>query len=200
MALRATPAMRRGTPAELMQTFQRWGASVRARKANVSVAPDQAPTSDVTKKAFQHWRNSETGRWNPPQYSLRRQAQLVRAAYAVGDVDSVRASPKSARYLSRWNEMPTHEAFTGFPTVAWPQLSAEQDAVEARRIARTFSQHGPYAGRSQARMFKGKKGDRASRARQRLVEENMRTMDETIQEWREEKAAARAKAKPISPL
>ncbi|WFD24130.1 hypothetical protein MEQU1_002827 [Malassezia equina] len=200
MALRATPAMRRGTPAELMQGFSRWSASVRARTANVSVAPGEAPVSNVPKKAFEHWRNSETGRWNPPKYSLRRQAELVRAAYAVDQPELVKSSPKYARYMHRWEEMPNHEVFTGFPAVAWPQLSAEEDANEARRIARTFSEHGPYAGRSNARMFKGKKGDRASRSRQRLVEENMRTMDETIQEWREEKAAARAKAKPVSPL
>lgn len=156
--------------------------------------------SDMPKKAFEHWRNSETGRWNPPKYSLRRQAQLVRAAYAVDKPELVQTSPKFARYMRRWEEMPTHEVFTGFPAVAWPQLSAADNESEAQRIAHSFSQHGPYAGRAQARMFKGKKGDRASRSRQRLVEENMRTMDETIQEWREEKAAARAKAKPISPL
>jgi len=197
MALRATPALRRGTPAELMQGFRRWGASVYARTANVSVAPGEAPVSDMSKKAFEHWRNSETGRWNPPKYSLRRQAQLVRAAYAVEQPELVKASPKYARYMRRWESMPTHEVFTGFPAVQWPQLSAADDAREAERIARTFSQHGPYAGRARARMFKGKKGDRASRSRQRVVEENMRTIDETIQEWREVRCLANPRTRPL---
>lgn len=184
MALRATPVMRQGSPPELMYGLLRWSKSARAQAPNVAVAQGQASEANLAKKAFQHWRNADTGRWNPPQYSLRRQAQLVRAAHETGMLDAVVASPKYARFARRLEEMPTHEVFTGFPTITWPTLSSREDAQEADRIARTFHAHGPYAGRATSRMFKGKKGDRVKHARRRRVEENMRTMHETIDEWR----------------
>lgn len=191
----------RGMPEALMDRFAQWSASARARCSNVSTAPGQAPVSDVARKAFQHWRHEETGHWQPPKYSLRRQAQLVRASFQTGGEDQVRLSPKFERYARRINDMPRHEVITGWPThIAWPTLSAEEDEKEAKRIAQTYGSHGPYAGRSGARMFKGHKGERASLARRRRVHENMSTMEATIAEWRREKAAERAKLKPISPL
>ena len=191
----------RGMPEALMNRFARWSASARARSSNVSTAPGEAPVSDVARKAFQHWRNEDTGHWQPPKYSLRRQAQLVRASFQTGNEDQVCLSPKFERYARRINDMPRHEVITGWPTsIAWPTLSAEEDQKEAKRIAQTYGSLGPYAGRSGTRMFKGHKGERASQARRRRVQENMRTMEDTIAEWRREKAAERAKLKPISPL
>lgn len=188
MALRTTlaqlQAQPQGAPSALMRGLTRWKQSARARAADISTRPGEAPVADVARKTFRHWRNEETGHWQPPKYSQRRQAQLVRAAYKMGTEDSVVSSPKFARYARRMENMPTHEVLVGWPTVTWPTLSAEEDANEARRIARTYEAHGPYAGRSAARMFKGKKGERESYQRRQRVQEIMRTMDDTIAEWR----------------
>lgn len=203
MALRASAMSwrsQRGTPHQLMRGLAEWTASTSANAPNVSPVRGEQSGADPARKTFQPWWNNETGHWQPPKYSLRRQSKLMHAAFLTGAEDLVRASPKYARYARRAAEMEQHELVTGFPTVTWPQLSAKEDAMEAKRIAQTYNTHGPYTGRSNVRMFKGHKHERASQERRARVAENMRTMHDTIAEWRKEKAAARAKEKPISPL
>lgn len=45
------------------------------------------PISDPTYNPFQTWKNPITGRWRPPMFSLRRQAELVRKAVSYGVAD-----------------------------------------------------------------------------------------------------------------
>lgn len=167
-----------------MSGFLRWRERARTLRSNVVPARGQPAVSDATKKAFEHWRNADTGKWQPPKYSLRRQAQLVRAAHETGCLDAVSQSPKYERFARRLAELPQHEVLAGLPTPSWPALSPAADAKQAHAIARSFYEHGPYAGRSSARMFKGRKGDKASRSRRRQVVENMERMEETVREWR----------------
>ena len=137
MALRTTlaqlQAQPQGAPSALMRGLTRWKQSARARAADISTRPGEAPVADVARKTFRHWRNEETGHWQPPKYSQRRQAQLVRAAYKMGTEDSVVSSPKFARYARRMENMPTHEVLVGWPTVTWPTLSAEK--MQTRHVA-----------------------------------------------------------------
>jgi len=185
MAFAATGVWRRGAPAELMNRFLRWRDLASARVPNVSGAPGETARTDVMKKSFAHWRNAATERWNPPKYSLRRQKQLVSAAYATGMLDEVAASPKHARLAQRLAEQASHEVFTGWP--AFPpqvRLHGAADAERARAIALKAHTRGPYSGRAPSRMFKGTKAERSAGQRRRRIEANMAKMDEMVQEWR----------------
>lgn len=197
-----TGVLRRGSPAELMAGLARWRtrAAAEAPRAHHMSETPVAPETDVAKRAFRHWKNTATGRWNPPKYSLRRQSQLLRAAIHTGDWESVQASPAFPKFADRLARQETHEILASWPTARPQPLTPQEDAKEARRIAHKAHTVGPYAGRASQRMFKGSQADRAGRARKRRVQENMHRMDTLVQDWRHEKALAKNKTKTSSPL
>lgn len=201
MALTPSPIRARGAPSELMAGLARWRRRAETPQplAHHKQLP-ATPEADATKRAFRHWKNTETGRWNPPRYSLRRQAQLVRAAFVANDEHAVAASPKYAPLAARLSQQPHHEVLAPVPSVRLPRLSKTQDAEEALRIAKKAHDRGPYAGRSDKRMFKGTHADRAARLRAARVAENLSKMDSIVAEWRQEKTVAKNKLKPTSPL
>ncbi|WFD35441.1 hypothetical protein MCUN1_002295 [Malassezia cuniculi] len=200
MAFVPSAVLRRGSPAEIVQGFLEWSARVRAGAPKV-VGHTQSGDAEVVARGFRHWKNAETGRWNPPRYSLRRQAQLVRAAFATGQLDVLPSFKKRDQFVARLAEQPKHEVFCGIPVPSSiPWLEAHKDAAEALRIAKKEHTRGPYAGRPVKRMFKGHRVDREARLRRERVKENMARMDETVREWREERRAERAKTKRASIL
>ncbi|WFD01687.1 hypothetical protein MOBT1_000363 [Malassezia obtusa] len=204
MALAPSRIWARGAPSELMAGFARWrshaqGSGVQAHHKEGTASVE----ADADKRTFRHWKNATTQRWNPPRYSQRRQAQLVRAAFVTGELDAVSASPKYAKFVERLQRQATHEVLQPLPTqdrIRLPRLSREEDEQEALRIARKAHERGPYAGRAEKRMFKGTKADRESRARARRVADNMEKMDSIIEEWRQDKLTEKNKLKPTSPL
>lgn len=183
-----------------MKGFARWRAAARANGPKTHAvrasADAEAPSpeereADTAARAFRHWKNAETGRWNPPKYSLRRQAQLVHAAFLTGDLEQLPESPKKDRLLARLREHEHHEVFEGVPRpMGLGRLPSYRDTQEALRIAHKSRESGPYAGRSNRNMFKGARADREARARRVLVDENMSRMDEIVQEWRRVRLAA----------
>ena len=200
MAFAPSAVWRRGSPAEIVQGFVNWSARVRAGAPKVQGITESGD-AEVAARGFRHWKNAETGRWNPPRYSLRRQAQLVRAAFMTGQLDALPSFKKRDQFIARLAEQPRHEVFAGIPVPSeLPWLGAREDASEAMRIARKEHDRGPYAGRPTKRMFKGQRVDREAAERRERVKENMARMDETVREWREERRAERSKAKRVSLL
>lgn len=195
-----TRIAQRGAPSEVMAGLARWRSRAAAQGARAHHKEEAPLEADVNKRTFQHWKNTTSQRWNPPRYSLRRQAELVRAAFQTGDLEAVAASPKFAAFAQRLARQETHELITPYKAQEVPRLSKKQDAEEALRIAQKAHDAGPYAGRSSKRMFKGSNADRASRARARRVQENMTKMDSIVQEWRQDKITEKNKMKPTSPM
>ncbi|WFD29089.1 hypothetical protein MSPP1_000094 [Malassezia sp. CBS 17886] len=195
----ASVVARRGTAAELLAGYARWQRTASAQGARVDARADApvALDADVAQRSFRHWKSADTGRWQPPKYSARRQAALVHAARTFGMLDEVAASPKHARMLQRLQDARRVEVA---PTARPPTQRRDEDAAQAMRIARKAHSSGPYAGRAAKRMFKGSHADKDARARAVRVRENMRRMDSVVQEWRDEKIALRRRAKPTSPL
>lgn len=197
MAFSATAAaMERGTPAQLIKGFMRWSKAARAQAPRAARTADQddaaaalspeAVEAEVSARAFKHWKNADTGRWNPPKFSLRRQEALARAAYATGQLDELPESAKKTKLLARLKAQDGHEALDGLARpLGLPRLPADRDAVEAERIARTADNTGPYAGRSSRRMFKGSKDERNAPARRAQIQDKLARMPEIVNEWRE---------------
>ncbi|PKI84188.1 hypothetical protein MVES1_002336 [Malassezia vespertilionis] len=202
MAFAPSSVLARGSASELVQGLLRWTTKARASAPKAFGAHDAPHTreDDAEKRTFRHWKRMASGRWNPPRYSARREAQLVHAAFQCGQLDAIAGSKKKDQLVQRLARQETHELFEPWPAVRMPRLAPADDAKEALRIAKKAHDAGPYAGRSSKRMFKGSAADRASHTRAQTVAENMRTMDDTVREWRQEKNLARAKAKPTSPL
>ena len=199
MAFAPSVVCRRGSPAEIVQGFLAWSARIRRGAPKAQGAKDV--DADVALRGFRHWKNAETGRWNPPRYSMRRQAQLVRAAFATGQLDALPSFKKRDEFAARVAAQPAHEVFRGIAVPSeLPWLSAADDAAEALRIAHKAHDTGPYAGRSSARMFKGHRDEREADARRARIAENMARMPATIAEWRDERRSARTKAKRVSLL
>ncbi|WFC99359.1 hypothetical protein MYAM1_002103 [Malassezia yamatoensis] len=204
MAFAPSRIVGRGKPSEILSRYTSW--RTQAQKDGIKAYHFKGEASleaDVDKRAFQHWKNNQTDRWNPPRYSQRRQAQLVSSAFQTGNLDAVKASPKYARFLERLDGQATHEVFNPLPTQSLPQLprlSPQEDQKEAMRIAKQAHDRGPYAGRSTKKMFKGSKADRQAPIRHQRIQENMSRMDSIVEEWRRDKLTAKNKTKPVSPL
>jgi large subunit ribosomal protein L25 len=82
------------------------------RRVAPAIATEDTPTSSATTSAVQAspsteifnpflpWKNPKTGRWANPQYSLRRQADLVKKAMSLGP-DAVALLPPSLKMKAR---------------------------------------------------------------------------------------------------
>ncbi|KDN39252.1 hypothetical protein K437DRAFT_270353 [Tilletiaria anomala UBC 951] len=64
-------------------------------------SPSTPAPSAASQNLFQRWRNPATGKWRPPQYSLRAQAQIASAALQMGTIDELPRSPKVAKFIAR---------------------------------------------------------------------------------------------------
>lgn len=60
--------------------------------------PSAPPANDAPPNPFLPWRNPETGRWRAPHFSLRRQADLVKAAQRYGVESLLPPSRKSSAF------------------------------------------------------------------------------------------------------
>ncbi|CAO1616381.1 unnamed protein product [Parajaminaea phylloscopi] len=232
----------------LLDKFQ---ASVRPQSAHSAFHPHKSPSS---------------GRWAPPKYSMRRQAELVNAAYATGQLDLIPESPKKSKVLDRikaaaaaaaassssssapqastsslaspapsssssssslsstsGSTRPHHqEGATSSTTPLSPALFRTTPTPEGRDyytnkeiglhqrtiIRKLANAKGPYMGKANQfakksglrAVFKGTREERGRVGRAKAIEEKMDEMDERVADWKSEKAASRAKARPSQPF
>ncbi|KAI0064383.1 hypothetical protein BV25DRAFT_1869425 [Artomyces pyxidatus] len=157
----------------------------------LAVAP---ATKLVRVNPFVPHKNPETGRWAPPRYSLRRQADLVKQARASGTlhllppgpkfIPPAAAKPKSKRKAESEEEVKVWEA-----PVEW------EGAVKVRSVAGADVGNRLYAGKK--RMFKGHKWERTREKRVRRTKVMLRDMRKRIVRYKTHHAKRRPK--PLRP-
>ncbi|KAI0261602.1 hypothetical protein BC834DRAFT_829875 [Gloeopeniophorella convolvens] len=165
------------------------------------------PRSTVPNPFVPH-KNPNTGRWAPPKYSLRRQADLIKAARASGTLHllppgpklgaaqlavAVAAAPKPTEHSPvevsgglALHAAPAPEAQSG----VWAGPVEWEGAVRARAIAGADTGNRLYAGKK--RMFKGHKWERVRERRTARTKMLVRDMDKRVERFK----AVRAPAAP----
>ncbi|KIJ36359.1 hypothetical protein M422DRAFT_34324 [Sphaerobolus stellatus SS14] len=132
-------------------------------------------------------KNPETGRWAPPQYSRRRQAELIKAAKKEGTLHLLPPGPKlNAR------DLPPPPASILKTSIHVQQLNIGAAALEVpvkwvgevkiKEAAGANVGNKLYAGKSQ--MFKGHKWERVYRRKRKYQRMLMRDMAKRILKWR----------------
>ncbi len=130
-----------------------------------------------------------SGRWWPPQYSLRRQAQVVEAGLQLGTLEALPEGPKKARmlarlqgsYLQAQQEQILQEDALSAAFNGW-KLSADEDQKIAKAVVRTLKQQGPYSGRKI--MFKGTLAARTRNTRHAKIAAKVQAMPDTVAAWK----------------
>lgn len=175
-----------------LKTFRVRELSSLPTQAQLSVAP-QLPNPFLPHK------NPDTGRWAPPKYSLRRQAELIKSAKSAGLVHLLPVSQKYsleervAARVAFEAEKPRNEWWE--QKVNWVgELHDEKEPPKDKIVAQ---KRGPslnvkpmdglsalklYAGRK--RMFKGHKWERTKAARDRKTRMMMSSMPKRIARFR----------------
>lgn len=153
----------------------------RFRQRELALVTKPAPTSSAAAlqvaNPFLPRKNPETGRWAPPKYSRRRQADLVKAAKASHTLHLLPPGPKLGKKALK-------DAVKAVPAALLPQLPQKHATTWARQVAWTGelkekeAKYGApikmYAGRK--RMFKGHKWQRTLEKRQSRRRMLMRDM------------------------
>lgn len=158
-------------------------------------------------------KNTLTGRWAPPRYSLRQQADLVKSARASGLIHLLPFGPKS--HLNTGITQPESTSTEWWQaTVVWKdsKLPAEKQEGEAdsssegevpkvtpRIQVKQMEGLGAlkmYAGRK--RMFKGHKWERVQAQRKKRTQILMRDMGKRVTRYKE--WYHRRKPNPLRPL
>jgi len=125
--------------------------------------------------------NPKSGKWHKPNYSLRRQAELVKKAHASGSMHLLPPSPKKAAFESRMQRVSAGAAANAKPPPAPPaSVPTSQDdkwnvpvewvgKVPEKKVVGSELGIRLYAGKK--RMFKGHKWERvkAKRIRRRSI-------------------------------
>ncbi|KAG8748472.1 54S ribosomal protein L25, mitochondrial [Ceratobasidium sp. 414] len=128
-------------------------------------------------------KNPTTGRWHPPQYSLRRQKELVKQARADGVLGLLPPGLKAGREQGAG-------AVLGVETAAGvvPKWEGEPAPRSTAGI------------RSTQRRFKGHKWEREQKERAEFIAKRMETMAKRIAESKATRIQERAKARPSLPF
>ncbi|KAN0084406.1 hypothetical protein V8E55_007910 [Tylopilus felleus] len=180
------------------------------------VAPESSEsTNNFPKRAnpFITTKNSQTGRWAPPKYSLRQQADLIKKARASGTLALLPPSPKTSA---------AHLAAIAFakaqpiskipqPQVAAPETQIETDAngseerwsqpiewvgeAKERKVPGAEIGNRLYAGKK--RMFKGHKWERMAENKALKRRMLMRDMAKRIQRYK--RYYKRRRPNPLKP-
>ncbi|KAI9065261.1 hypothetical protein FKP32DRAFT_1624420 [Trametes sanguinea] len=149
---------------------------------------------------FLPYKNPESGRWAPPKYSLRRQADLVKSARAAGLLHLLPPGPKlspkeiesasaSVPAVAEVTETSEKEAKWWTAPVQWDGEYKEKE-VKGADVGNRL-----YAGRK--RMFKGHKWERTLEKRTWKRKMLMKDMEERIERF---KSSYRRKTpSPVSP-
>ena len=162
----------------------------------------EASTNNFPKRAnpFIPTKNPQTGRWAPPKYSLRQQADLIKKARASGTLALLPSAPKtSAAHLAAISfakaqpviKKPQPQGGLETQTEAdangseehWSQPIEWVGEVKERKVPGAEIGNRLYAGKK--RMFKGHKWERAAEKRALKRKMLMRDMAKRIQRYKQ---------------
>ena len=195
LVLKSTPTSSTGSPFD----FANFDFSQPTR-----VAPESA-TNNLPKRAnpFIPTKNPQTGRWAPPKYSLRQQADLIKKARASGTLALLPPAPKtSVAHLAAISFAKGQPAFKK----PQPQEGLENEIVtDANGSEERWSQHIEWVGEvkerkvpgaeignrlyaGKKRMFKGHKWERVAEKRALKRRMLMRDMAKRIQRYKQASA------------
>lgn len=168
------------------------------------VAPESS-TKNLPKRAnpFIPTKNPQTGRWAPPKYSLRQQADLIKKARASGTLALLPPAPKtSAAHVAAISFAKAQPASKKPQVQAGPETQIETDAngsegrwsrpiewvgeVKERKVPGVEIGNRLYAGKK--RMFKGHKWERVAEKRALKRKMLMRDMSKRIQRYKQASA------------
>jgi large subunit ribosomal protein L25 len=166
---------------------------------------------------FHPFKNESTGRWMPPRYSLRRQAQLGKEAYKqvrfqelTQIVEEIGSRPgiKLGKMKERIEELQADGSRGGLTIPVSAPAAATLEDLEGIALTKSARQtkmendrravaqakalaatRGPYSGRSLRNIFKGTKADRDAPAKRRRTAERLSTMEQTVETWRKVRVA-----------
>ncbi|KAH8996374.1 hypothetical protein EDB92DRAFT_1933840 [Lactarius akahatsu] len=144
--------------------------------------PEQLPRNEAIPNPFVPHKNPESGRWAPPKYSLRRQAELIKHARASGTLHLLPPGPKmSSGQLAEARE----------DDAAWKGSVEWVGSLRERSVAGADVGNRLYAGKK--RMFKGHKWERTRERRITRTKILLRDMDKRVERFKQ----YRAKGKPL---
>ncbi|KAI0031363.1 hypothetical protein K488DRAFT_15064, partial [Vararia minispora EC-137] len=149
---------------------------------HLSQPPSQQPSPDkiqVLKNPFVPHKNAQSGRWAPPKYSLRRQAEIVKAAKASGRLDLLPPGPK---YDPRPLTGPPKSVVVDPTLEAWERPVVWRGKFRRRWVPGANIGAQLYAGKR--RMFKGHAWERKFKMRQIRIRILMRDMHRRIQRYK----------------
>ncbi|KAI0828673.1 hypothetical protein BC628DRAFT_1316297 [Trametes gibbosa] len=139
-------------------------------------------------------KNPESGRWAPPKYSLRRQADLVKSARASGLLHLLPPGPKLSRKdASIATQTPTPEAVG--QTQNWTTAVEWDGEFKQKEVKGADVGNRLYAGKK--RMFKGHKWERTIDKRTWKRKMLMKDMDSRIERFKT--TYKRKTPSPVSP-
>ena len=176
-----------------------------SKPTRVAPAPS---TSSLPKRAnpFIPTKNPQTGRWAPPKYSLRQQADLIKKARASGTLSLLPPSLKtSAAHLAAISFAKAQPVSKKPEAEAGAEAQVEEDAtgseerwsqsiewvgeVKERKVLGAEIGNRLYAGRK--RMFKGHKWERVAEKKAARRKMLMRDMAKRIQRYKQVSAFSR---------
>ncbi|KAG9104569.1 hypothetical protein FRC06_001349 [Ceratobasidium sp. 370] len=166
-----------------MPTKIRSAGTLIARFIERASSPSTSTSGSSIPNPFLPHKNPATGRWHPPQYSLRRQKELVKQARADGVLGLLPPGLKAGREQGAG-------AVQGVETAAgvapkWEGEPAPRSTVGIR---------------STQRRFKGHKWEREQKERAEFVAKRMETMAKRIAEMKAARIQERTKARPSLPF
>ncbi|KAB5594719.1 hypothetical protein CTheo_1866 [Ceratobasidium theobromae] len=163
-------------------------AKIRTASTLVARFLERASTTGASvPNPFLPQKNPHTGRWHAPQYSLRRQKELVKQARADGVLGLLPPGPKARREdgAGVGLDPKSTAAAKALPVLQWEGEPAPRSTTGIR---------------SAQRRFKGHKWEREQKERAEFVAKRMATMGERIAEMRAAKMQERTKTRPSLPF
>jgi large subunit ribosomal protein L25 len=162
----------------------------------------ELPTSATTSKLTVQLPNPflpklrpKSGKWQKPEYSLRRQAELVKKAHATGTMHLLPPGLKKSRFESRLQRVATSGVATAKPPTPPPPTSTSSSQVgdwdvpvewdgkvPKKKVAGTELGIRLYAGKK--RMFKGHRWERLKAKRIRRQSILMRDMAARVKSYK----------------
>ncbi|ESK90232.1 60s ribosomal protein l25 [Moniliophthora roreri MCA 2997] len=146
--------------------------------------PDSPPTQGIRlPNPFLPHRNPKTGRWAPPKYSLRRQAELIKKAKETNSLHLLPPGPKlhKPQVLAEVLRAKDGEGSKELPEKLKP-LSFEADWV-GKFTPKEKPEVPLYA--QKKRMFKGHKWERTKERREAHRSMLLRDMDKRVRRWKD---------------
>ncbi|KAA1472547.1 hypothetical protein DENSPDRAFT_821487 [Dentipellis sp. KUC8613] len=157
----------------------------------VAATANSKPESSKLRNPFVPYKNPDSGRWAPPKYSLRRQADLIKQARKTGLLHLLPPGPKlSAAQLKAARPSPSAsvdasaapEAAAQEETVDWQVPVKWEGKVRVHEVAGADVGNRLYAGKK--RMFKGHKWEREREKRVKRIQVRLRDMDKRVRQYK----------------